>query len=315
MFEKLNEQIIKELNQDPILNQLNTQMVKVRKTLGNVKGNFKSAFQKLDTKLQLHRHKVRDFKPNLSFEFERGDYLVKTATNGEDLEACLRLRFEVFHREFMSVEREIGVDVDKLDFVCDHLMIIDRRVENKVIGTYRLNCSKFTNEYYSAGEFELRDLLAGPTAKLELGRACIDKEHRNGVIITLLWRAIAQYLLATESSLLFGCASVKTMDVHETAMMYKYLEKHGHLDLSYGVEPTKKFFFPELRETIKALSLTDEDEKKIQETIPPLFKSYLRMNAKVLGLPALDRDFSCIDFLTVLKVSDLNPLFTKKYKV
>ena len=285
--------------------------VAVRKTLGNVK----SAFQKLDTKLQLHRHKVRDFKPNIAFEFERGDYLVKTAQNGEDLEACLRLRFDVFFREGMEVDREQGVDVDKLDFICDHLMIINRKSESKVIGTYRLNCTKFTSECYSAGEFKLGSLLDGSDTKLELGRACIEKDFRNGVVIALLWRAIAQYLGATESTLLFGCASAKTMDLAETALMYKYLEKHGHIDLSYGVVPTKKFLFPDLTETLLKISLTEDQEKEIEANLPALFKSYLRMNAKVLGEPALDRDFSCIDFLTVLKVSDLNPVFMKKYKV
>ncbi len=283
----------------------------MRKTIGNVK----SAFQKLDTKLQLHRHKVRDFKPNVSFEFERGDYLVKTAQNGEDLEACLRLRFEVFHREFMQIEREHGVDIDKLDFICDHLMIINRKSEAKVIGTYRLNCTKFTNEFYSEGEFQLGSLLDGNGIKLELGRACIEKDFRNGVVIALLWRAIAQYLGETESTLLFGCASVKTMDMKEAGSMYKFLEKHGHLDLSYGVVPTKKFLFPNLTENLSKVNLTEAEEKEIETSIPALFKSYLRMNAKVLGEPALDRDFSCIDFLTVLKVSDLNPAFMKKYKV
>ncbi len=285
--------------------------VSVRKTIENMK----SAFQKLDTKLQLHRHKVRDFKPNITFEFERGDYLVKTAQNGDELEACLRLRFEVFHREFMEVEQEHGIDIDKLDFICDHLMIIDRRSESKVIGTYRLNCTKFTSEYYSAGEFNLGTLLDGEGVKLELGRACIEKDFRNGVVITLLWRAIAQYLISTESTILFGCASVKTMDLIETASVYKYLEKRGHIDLSKGVHPTKKFLFPELSEAIRNLVLTEDQEKKIEEEIPALFKSYLRMNAKVLGEPARDEDFSCVDFLTVLKVSDLNPLFMKKYKV
>ncbi len=303
MFEEAGDSILRDFFIE--------KSVAVRKTIRNVK----SVFQKLDTKLQLHRHNVRDFKPHISFEFERGDYLVKTAQNGDELEACLRLRFEVFHREFMEVEKKHGVDIDKLDFICDHLMIIDRRSESKVIGTYRLNCTKFTSEYYSAGEFDLGTLLDGESVKLELGRACIEKDFRNGVVITLLWRAIAQYLIATESTILFGCASVKTMDVLATAKIYKYLEKHGHIDLSKSVHPNKKFLFPELSETIKGILLTEEDEKKIELEIPALFKSYLRMNAKVLGEPALDRDFSCVDFLTVLKVSDLNPVFMKKYKV
>ena len=147
------------------------------KTLHSVK----YAWEKFDSEVKLHHFKIRNYEPNIRFQFERGPYSVKTASDGAELEECLKLRFNVFHKEFMNKRREIGVDIDKLDYVCDHLVIKDRR-SGSIIGTYRLNCSKFTAgtspaplgheasaNFYSTTEFQMDKLLALPGVKLELG--------------------------------------------------------------------------------------------------------------------------------------------------
>ncbi|MES2963689.1 MAG: GNAT family N-acetyltransferase, partial [Bdellovibrionota bacterium] len=180
-------------------------------------GSMKVALEKADSAAKLRRYKVQNFEPNVTFEFERGHYVVKTAENGAELEECLKLRFEVFHREYMNKKRTIGVDIDKLDEICDHLVIRDRR-SGKVIGTYRLNSSKYTDTFYSSSEFNMARLLDIQGTKLELGRACIDKDHRNGVIVALLWRGIAEYIQRTETKVLFGCGSIKTMDPLESGL-------------------------------------------------------------------------------------------------
>ena len=287
----------------------------IKTALKNVSG-MRHALEKIEQTARLHRHRVPTFQPNVRFQFEKGHYLIKTAADGEELRRCLELRFEVFHRELLKKKRTFGVDVDKLDLICDHLVIVDQRT-NRVIGTYRLNCSKFTGQFYSAGEFNLGKLLELPGHKLELGRACIDKDYRNGAVITLLWRGIAEYLTLTDSSHLFGCASLKTTDPMEIGLVYKHLTQEGLIDHSYDVVPTKKFRvkkLPTILSWIEA-SPTVYDRAAIQDLVPALFMSYVRMGAKILGEPALDRDFQCIDFLTLLKMDELNPIFMKKYKV
>ncbi len=47
--------------------------------------------------------------------------------------------------------------------------------------------------------------------------------------------------------------------------------------------------------------------------IPALFGSYLRAGAKVALEPALDRDFQCLDYLTVLRLNQLTESFEKRY--
>ncbi|MCB5295473.1 MAG: hypothetical protein LHW52_02880, partial [Candidatus Cloacimonetes bacterium] len=44
---------------------------------------------------------------------------------------------------------------------------------------------------------------------------------------------------------------------------------------------------------------------EMRDRIPSLLNSYLKAGAKVCGSPALDRSFKCIDFLTLLDVSEL----------
>jgi putative hemolysin len=279
-------------------------------------GSMKVALEKVNSKAKLRRFKVREFEPNVTFEFERGHYIVKMAENGAELEECLKLRFEVFHREYLKKKRTVGVDIDKLDDVCDHLMIRDRR-SNRVIGTYRLNCSKFTDTFYSTSEFQMEKLLALPGTKLELGRACIDKDHRNGVIVALLWRGIAEYIQRTETKLMFGCGSIKTMDPLEAGLITKYLTDEGMLTKEFGVAPTRKFKMRQLDRVMEYIESNPfvYDKAEISKMIPALFNSYIKMNAKLAGEPALDRDFRCIDFLIVLPTDEMTAVFKDKYKV
>lgn len=274
----------------------------------------RSTLQSVDVHLKVHRHRIKKFAPHVKIHIEKGDYIVKTAENGEQLEESLRLRFDIFHREYMNSKRRVGIDIDRLDFLCDHILIFSR-TEKRVVGTYRLLSSHFVDKFYSEAEFSMNGLLQESGAKLELGRACIEKDHRNGVVINLLWRGIASYIAKTESKYLFGCASVKTLDVATAAMIYRYLASKRALDFNYGIVPTKKFRAATFNEKLTEVrefggELSDDF---MQEQIPALFQSYLKMGAKVGGEPAFDKDFHCIDFLTLLKVDEMNPLFLRRY--
>lgn len=297
-------------------NVLNTAKNLTPASVFNSFGRMKVALERIDSEVKLQAYKIRNFIPNVQFEFERSHYLVKTVSNGMELEQCLKLRYDVFHREYMNKTRTIGVDIDKLDTICDHLMIFDKR-SNRVIGTYRLNCSKFTDTFYSTGEFNMERILAMPGTKLELGRACIDKEHRNGVIIALLWRGIAEYIQRTGTEILFGCGSVKTMDPLEVGLITKYLINEGHLTREFDVSPTKKFTMKQLGGVLEYIEANPYvyNKEEIAKKVPALVYSYFKAGAKLAGEPALDREFHCIDFLTVLKVSEMSAAFKGKYNL
>ena len=112
-------------------------------------------------------------------------YRVQFARSLDDVRAVQRLRFEVFNLELGEGLEEsfaTGLDVDRFDEVCHHLMVI-HEASGAVVGTYRMQTHAMAAEFggfYSAGEFTIDTL---PDSLLdqaiEVGRACIARNYRN----------------------------------------------------------------------------------------------------------------------------------------
>ncbi len=261
-----------------------------------------------------YKKKISSFKSKVDFEIDKKNYIIKTASTPEELEQVLTLRHQVFLEELLHKKRVIEVDFDKFDLLCDHLMIINK-VDNNLIGTYRLNCSKFNNCFYSATEFNINTILQLPGDKVELGRACVHPEYRNGMTIALLWKGLSQYMNISGSRFFFGCSSIKNMNYMEILKIYQTLEVHGHLVHLPGVKPVGKFKSRSLKKLIKSNnSLPETNEKELMSALPPLLKSYIKAGAKIIGRPALDKDFRCFDFLTLLDFINVDQKYRDKYK-
>jgi Acetyltransferase (GNAT) domain/Major intrinsic protein len=105
-----------------------------------------------------------------SLEIREGRYLVRFARTPEELDAALRLRFEVFNLELgegLTSSFQTGRDLDQFDEACDHLIVSETEAD-KVIGTYRMQTTEMATAgsgFYTAAEFDLSrlpsDLLAG----------------------------------------------------------------------------------------------------------------------------------------------------------
>lgn len=278
-------------------------------SLGKVSLNLQSYYQ-------LRMNRIHKFKPKIEIQSEVGPFLVKTVTNTEELKEALTLRYEVFHKEMLGKKNLQGIDVDEFDFNCDHLVIKEKR-SGRVVGTYRLNCSLFTDDFYSAKEFVLGKIMQLPGVKLELGRACIHKDFRRGILISLLWRGIAEYMAACDAKYLFGCATVKTDDPRDAALLTRYFEEENRISAGLRTRPTLPFTMPLLNYFLNDIQhpLNESQKAHAQELIPPLCRAYLNAGAAIGGEPAWDQEFKCIDFLTILKRDDLNRTLWKKYKL
>ncbi len=138
----------------------------------------------------------RDTEPIVTGSF--GRYRVRLAKDGNDRVAACRLRFNVFNVEMgegLSSSYSTGLDRDRFDPVCDHL-IVENQEDGRVVGTYRMQSGLIAAAglgYYSAQEFEFSPYECIRDQVLELGRASIDRQHRSSEVLTLLWRGIAQY--------------------------------------------------------------------------------------------------------------------------
>jgi putative hemolysin len=265
---------------------------------------------------QIRKNRVHKFQPKVEIHHDKGPYILKTITDSEELIEALRLRYQVFHREMIGKTKPQGIDVDEFDFNCDHLAIIDKR-SSRIIGTYRLNCSLFSNEFYSHQEFNLRRILETPGVKLELGRACIQQDYRTGVVIALLWRGIAEYMAKTNSNILFGCASIKTESPRQAALLYRHFDLQERFQEEFLCPPTQTFSMPNLDLWIQMMQreLTAEEQSEVQDLIPSLCRAYLKAGAVLGGEPAYDAEFKCIDFLTILERENLNKALWRKYNL
>ncbi|AZZ36362.1 GNAT family N-acetyltransferase [Bdellovibrio sp. qaytius] len=253
------------------------------------------------------------FKRKFNFEMQHGRYLLKTLENAEELKAAFRLRYKVFQVEMIGLEDNDFEDHDAYDFDADHLGIFDAK-SGFLIATCRLNHSDFCKSFYSEQEFTIQPMLENNLRKLELGRVCVHNDYRKGIIIILLWRAIAKYIEISKSDILFGCGSVSTEDPEKAYLLYRYLLENNKIRPQAGVEPTEKYKSPDFERLHLSsdLSVSASEAKEAEALLPPLCRSYFDIGCFVPTKPAFDADFKCIDFLTVLNIPELDPQIKKK---
>lgn len=230
-------------------------------------------------------------------------YVVRFAQTEEDLEAAQRLRFEVFNIELgegLESSFEYQRDIDPYDDQCHHLMVIERSSEN-VIGTYRMQTYRIAQRakgFYTEGEYKISDLPDEILKNsIEVGRACIQREHRNGRVLYLLWRGLARYMMHTETRYLFGCCSLTSQDETEAWQVMQYLRHKNYLHPHLRTETKPDY-------ECEAVDVDPNAWKDIK--LPQLFRLYMDLGAKVCSPPALDQEFKTIDYLVILDVESLD---------
>jgi putative hemolysin len=248
------------------------------------------------------------YTPTYDIEIETGNYRLETAATMNDLLEVFEMRHQIFLEDTgAATEESDGYDVDEFDSICDHIIIRSKET-NKIVGTYRVISSHYSDSFYSQTEFDLDQFLNTPGPKLELGRACIHHGHRNGAVIDLLWRGIGEYIKLTGSQYLFGCSSLKITDPMEAKAVMGYLGEDDKLEDCFSIRPIGKFDMD-----LENVHQGKMDASDIKGLIPPLLRSYFTAGAKVYGEPALDLDFKCIDFLTILDVNNLTSGYKRRY--
>ncbi len=238
---------------------------------------------------------------------------VKIAESLQEVEAALRLRFEVFNLELhegLQSSYESGFDSDVYDTFCDHL-IIKEKSTNKIVGTYRLLLQSKAEKhigFYSENEFDLSKFKNISGRSLELGRSCVAKEFRSLAIINLLWTGISKYLEMHTITHLFGCASFHTDNVKEIAAAYAYLQLYHLAPEEYHAKPLDKCAM-----NLPFQFLTSHDIELAYKQFPPLIKGYLRLGAMICGEPAYDEEFGTTDFLIVLNAQRISEKYKNHY--
>jgi putative hemolysin len=249
-----------------------------------------------------------------------GRYRLRLAETAEDREAACRLRFKVFNIELgegLESSYETGLDVDRFDTVCEHLLVEDK-TSRRVVGTYRMQSGETAARhlgYYSEQEFCLTPYEPLRPGILELGRASIDREHRTPEVLMLLWRGIAQYATDMGLRYLLGCSSLNSNDPAEGWQMYRQLENF-RVPKEFETAPTAAYACPPELQDADAQPLPCQTDRMLpdgstatpaaQAKVPKLLKTYLAIGARIAAPPAWDREFRTIDFLTLLDLKLLS---------
>ena len=226
-------------------------------------------------------------------------YATRLARSAEDVRAAQALRFEVFNLELnegLEQSYATGLDADPFDAVCDHL-IVEHIPTRQIVGTYRLQMGGTAAKnlgYYCAQEFELDVFEPLREEIVELGRACVHRQHRNLIVLGLLWKGIADYATERGGRYLMGCSSITSQDPAVGASAYSQLCRKFLVDPALRTKPLPAY----------ECDLTVVTEEKIE--IPKLLRAYLTTGAKICGPPALDRHFQTIDFLTFIDLQTLS---------
>ena len=234
-------------------------------------------------------------------------YRLRLGETAAERAAACRLRFRVFNLEMgegLAESYANGMDQDAYDAVCEHLLV-EEKATGRVVGTYRMQSGETAWRhlgYYSAQEFAFTAYESLRPQLLELGRACVEREHRSSEVLTLLWRGIAQYAQHHGLRFLIGCSSVPSEDPATGWAMYHRLAPFlvaPHL----RTQPAEGYRLP-----------TPPSDTAVPEIeVPKLLKTYLAVGARICSEPAWDRAFGTIDFLTLQDMRELSPAARSRF--
>jgi putative hemolysin len=238
-------------------------------------------------------------------EIAEASYTARFARSAAELDEVLRLRFRVFNLELgegLARSWETGRDLDAFDPQCHHL-IVEHRPSGRIVGTYRIQTTQMAaagRGLYTATEFDLsrlpREIL---DEAVEVGRACIEREHRLKPVLFLLWRGLARYMAHNRRRWLVGPCSLSTQDPWDGKRALDLLARRGKLRTDLDVRPRAGFecgWDGEDPDPARAAALE----------LPPLFEIYLRYAGRVVGPPVIDREFKTIDFFVLFDVEALS---------
>ncbi len=240
---------------------------------------------------------------------------VKIAEDQLEIEKTLALRYEVFNKELgegLPQSAETQKDRDEYDLYCDHLIVIDKNFDDKVVGTYRILRSSVAKHYigfYSENEFKLKKIYDLQDEVAELGRSCVHPDYRDGSVITLLWSGLASYILQYKIRYFIGCGSFHTKDPQIISESYAYFREKNYL----VEEPLRIEPLPHKRLSGFNNDLKIENLKEAQKHIPPLIIGYLRAGSKIGGEPAYDEIFGTTDFFIFFDSHKISERYGKRY--
>lgn len=244
--------------------------------------------------------------------------VVRLARDDEEIHAAQSLRYRIFYEEMgakpTSAMVARHIDFDDFDSVCDHLLVLDPTRGDgpeAVVGTYRLirrSVGESFGRFYSAGEYELDNLLANAGQFMELGRSCVDVSYRTGSAMRALWGGIAEYVWEHKVEMMFGCASLPGTDPDRLAEQLSYLHHYHPAPPHLCPRALSDRYVP-----MNRLPKDRLDPRRVLASLPPLIKGYLRLGGFVGDGAVIDHQFNTTDVCVMVKTDLITDRYVKHY--
>jgi putative hemolysin len=236
---------------------------------------------------------------------KEASFSARLAGNHQEVAECLRLRFNVFAGEMgarLSNDGN-GLDKDRFDPFCRHLMVFDNR-SKRVIATTRLLLdldARRAGSYYSESEFDIKNILSQPGRFMEVGRTCIHPYYRRGSVLAILWQGIAQVIVKNKIDYLFGCGNIplRNGDSYVNSVIHVLTQKH--------LSPQTLRVRPRIPLPKNNVPITED------VVLPTLLKGYLRQGAKICGDPYWDAEFQVANVFILLECDKISARYKKHY--
>jgi putative hemolysin len=234
-------------------------------------------------------------------------YSLLLSTDPAYIEAAQRLRYDVFSSEpgFTLTGLDAGLDADRFDEHCDHLLV---REDNSgdLVGCYRMlspTGAVAAGGLYTATEFDIRALDSLRPSLVEMGRAVVRQDHRSGAVVLLMWAGILAYLDRCGYDYVTGCVSVPVNEdagnAGDGAPPGTQIRGVRDVVQRRHAAPAGFRVYPHRPVIIGGRPL-DDIAPPARPVIPPLMRGYLRLGARICGEPAYDTDFGVGDFPALL---------------
>jgi putative hemolysin len=233
------------------------------------------------------------FQPPRTLEsISAGPYVVRLARVSSEVEAAQRLRYDVMYGEWGGkpdpVKLATQSDADEWDPYADHIIVMDSRSDDKVVGTLRLVrniCLEPGQHFYTEAAFDLSKLRTRYSKILELTRFCIDPGGRHGVILMLIWKFAMQFIAETRTEVMMGCASFTGVDPNAHGDVLHHLQREHLAPQELRPPPVVDNF-------VRINDLSDTAVDGAERKIPTLLRGYLKLGARVSDTAIIDPVFN-----------------------
>lgn len=229
--------------------------------------------------------------------FRRGRYIARFAGTPADVTAAQRLRYLCFR----NAGDPEGIDADRFDDMCLHVLVEDTR-DGRVVCCFRLlpfDNGAGIDASYAAQFYGLDALRDYGGRMVEMGRFCIHPQVRDADVLRVAWGAMTEYVDREGVELLFGCSSFKGTEADAYMDAFALLNER-HIAPKRWLPRVKA---PRVYLFGKRLSLRKPNLKLAMRGMPPLLRTYLVMGGWVSDHAVVDNDLGTMHVFTGLEIN------------